>query len=150
MPVFEVHTTISKPVEVVYQAFIDPDNMLKWTKYLVKFEIIKGGFGEPGALAHLHYNQNGRTYIMEDRLEYLDPCKKIISQVSGNGLFARVETTFISIGDKTEINLKWDGRGDKLILKILLPLLRNKIKKGAQAEIEKFKALVEEYDTTFK
>jgi hypothetical protein len=45
-----------------------------------KFEVIKGKIGEVGSIAHLHYYEKGRSYIMEDRLKYCEPGKKYVSQ----------------------------------------------------------------------
>ncbi|MFC2137729.1 SRPBCC family protein [Bacteroidota bacterium] len=143
MPLIKISVKINKPVKEVYKAYVDPKIMVKWMSYLEKFECNQEDFGKIGAIAYCHYNQNGRKYIMEDKLEYLDPEKKIISTVSGNGLKAKVETIFNSFNDKTEIVMIWIGKGKNLLLIILLPFLKNKIKKQAQGELDKFKRLVE-------
>ena len=145
-----ISTRINKSNDIVYQAFINPDNMLKWSTDLEKFEIIKGKFGEIGATARLHYNQKGRKHTMEDRLEYIDPGRKIISRVSGEGMVVRVEINFSSINDETEIEILWNGTGSKLLLKIILPFLRGMIRNRAQAELDKFKSLVETQGINFK
>jgi len=77
MTEFQVSIKINKPIDTVYKAFIDADNMLLWSIDLEKIEVVKGNFGEIGATAHLHYNQKGRKSILEDRLEYIEPGKKI-------------------------------------------------------------------------
>ncbi len=150
MTQFTIAVIINKSVEIVYQAFIDPDNMLKWSTDLEKFKIVKGEFGEIGATMQLYYNQKGRIHIMEDMLEYLEAGKKIISQVSGGGLVARVETTFNSNNGKTQVSMNWRGNSRNLLFKILLPLLRNTIRKRALSELELFKKLVEEFGEKFK
>jgi hypothetical protein len=43
---------------------------------LEKFEVIKGKIGEIGSIARFHYYEKGRSYIVEDRLEYYEPGKK--------------------------------------------------------------------------
>jgi hypothetical protein len=134
----------------VFQAYIDPDNMLKWSTDLVEFKIINGKFGEKGATAHLIYKQKGRIHIMEDRLEYFDSEKKIISSVSGEGLVASVQTIFNSIGKETEIELTWEGKGKNLLLRFLLPFLKGTVKNRAQDELILFKSLVEEHGVKFK
>jgi hypothetical protein len=123
--------------------------MLKWTKDLEKIEIVKGTFGEIGATMHLHYNQNGRKSVLEDRLEYLDPYKKIKSRVTGGGFIAGVETTFTSINKETEMTMKWNGKGDNIVVTTFLTILKKKIKRGALSEINLFKELVEKYGVKF-
>lgn len=41
------------------------------------------------------------------------------------------------------MTIKWSGKGNIFILKILLPLLRGKMIKQSQKELELFKKLVE-------
>lgn len=72
---FKISKETDKPVELVYKAFSDSGNMLKWTKNLEKVEIVRGKFGEKDALMLLHYNQKGRRYIMQDRLIEHEPFK---------------------------------------------------------------------------
>jgi hypothetical protein len=149
MTKFTVNTSIHQPVEVIYQAYIAPDNMLKWSTNLEKFEIIKGRFGEVGATARLHYNEKGHKSIMEDTLEFIEPGKKLISKVSGGVLVIQVVTTFISVKSKTELKISWNGTGKNIFVKILLPLLRNTIRKRAKDELDRFKYLVEKYGVNF-
>lgn len=149
MPKFYVSTLISQPNDIVYKAYINPENMLKWSTDLESFEQIKGEFGEIGSYAHLHYNQKGRSYTLKDELKYLDPEKKIVSQVSGEGLKIIVTTLFEEMDSKTKITLIWDGGGTKFIFKLLLPVLKRKIKRQAQTELNTFKRMVEQYGVKF-
>ncbi|MFC1951084.1 SRPBCC family protein [Chloroflexota bacterium] len=149
MPKFEITTHINQAPEVVHQAFIDPDNALQWTKDLVKFEVVSGNGEEAGAVAHLHYNQKGKSYIMEDVLEYCEPGRKYISCVSGGGLSARVETTIDPADSGTDITMIWAGTGQNLIIKVILWIMRRKIKRGAQEELDTFKNLTETHGSRF-
>ena len=149
MPKFHISTHINRPPEVVHQAFIDPDNSVQWMQDLVKFETIRGKADEAGAVAHLHYNQKGKSYILEDVLEYCEPGRKYISQVSGGGLSAHVEISIDPAEGGTDITMIWNGTGKNLIIKVMLWLMRGKIKRGAQAELETFKRLVEAHGAIF-
>jgi len=119
---FETSIVIDKPLDTVLKAYTNPENIVFWTTDLIKFEVIKGGPDKVGSIAHLHYSQKGRSYVMEDKLIYCDPGKKYISQVSGDALTAEVETTFHPIDNQTEIRMTWAGKGKILLLKLLLPL----------------------------
>ena len=149
MTKFSCTVRINCSIDIVYRAYIDPDNMLKWSTDLERFEIIKGAFGEIGATARLYYNQNGRISIMEDVLEYIEPGRKLISRVSGGGLLVSVETVFTPFDDSTELTISWNGTGGNMLIRLLLPFLRNRIRKRAQAELEKFRNFVEVYGEKF-
>jgi uncharacterized membrane protein len=149
MPEFTVSVEINKPKDIVEQAFFNPENMPCWTKDLVKVELVKGKAGEAGSVARLHYVENGRSYVLEDRLEYREPGKKIVSQVSGSGMLVHVETTMESSVNQTRVSLSWSGKGTKFPLNVILPFMGGKIKRSAMAELETFKRLVETYGAVF-
>ena len=86
---------------------------------------------------------------MEDKLEYCEPGKKYVSQVSSEALIVHVETTFYSVDNGTKMSLAWSGKGKLLLLKLLLPFMRKKIITQAKAELERFKELVEIYGVDF-
>lgn len=140
---FRISTTINRPADIVAKALDNPENFPYWETDLVRFEVIKGGPNEVGSIAHLHYSQKGRSYIMEDRLIGCEPGKKYVSQVTGDALTAEVVTTLRSIGSKTEMTLEWSGKGKMLFLRIFLPFLRGKMAKAAKQELETFRQLVE-------
>jgi hypothetical protein len=146
---FKISTVINKPIDLVVSALMNPDNFVYWTADLEKFEVIKRKPGEVGSIAHLHYLQKGRSYVMEDKLIYCEPGKKYISQVSGDVLTARVETTLRSLGEKTEMSIYWSGKGKIFLLKLLLPLLRKKMIKHSKKELETFKQLAETRGSDF-
>ena len=78
---FIISTIINKPANVVSLAFLEPKNIIYWMTNLEKYKVIKGKIGEIGSIAHLHYYEKGRSYIMEDRPEHCEPGKKYVSQV---------------------------------------------------------------------
>jgi uncharacterized membrane protein len=149
MAKFEITTIINKPPDVVWKAFIDQENMTHWMRYLEKVEVIKGKFGEVGAMAHLHYVEKGRSYVLEDKMLSYEEGKRIKSLVSGQGMIIEVETNIESISDGTKISMMWNGTSKSFIARIILKLMRGKISRQAQAEIDTFKRLVETYGIHF-
>ncbi len=149
MTEFEVSIVINKPIEIVVDALMNPDNFVHWQTDLVKFEVIERKPGEVGSIAHLHYSQKGRSYIMEDKMIYCEPGKKYVSEVSGDVITAKVETTLQPMGEKTKINLQWSGKGKIFLLKLLLPLIKGKMIRQSEKELETFKHLVETRGSDF-
>lgn len=149
MASFEVSATINQPVDIVVKALMNPDNFTYWTTDLEKFEVIKGKPGEVGSIGHLHYLQKGRSYVMEDKLIYSVPGKKYVSQVTGDAITATVETILQSMGNKTKMSIKWSGKGNIFILKLLLPFLKYNMIKQSRKELKIFKKLVETKGVVF-
>ncbi|MFX1567540.1 MAG: SRPBCC family protein [Promethearchaeota archaeon] len=149
MAKFKISTIINQPPDIVWKAFIDPQNMLHWTRYLEKVESIKGEFGEIGATAHLHYLEKGRPYILEDKLLAYEEGKRILSQVSGQGMDIELETIFEQVPNGTKISMTWNGSSKSAFTRFILKVMRGKISKQAQVELDTFKNLTETYGIKF-
>jgi uncharacterized protein YndB with AHSA1/START domain len=134
---------IDQPPDIVNQAYINPENMIFWTRHLERFEVVSGSIMEPGAIARLHFRKKGRPYIMEDELLETEPGKRYKSRVSGQGIIAVVETILEPADGGTRITLKWDGKSRNVGFNMILCLLRRKIRKGANSELTDFKHLAE-------
>lgn len=128
---------------------MEPENFVHWTSNLEKFEVVNGESGEAGATARLHYVEHGQSYVMEDFLEYVEPGRKYISRVSGNGMHIRTETLIEPSGSGTEMTLSWSGTSDYLLAKLLFPFLRKRMIRHAQTDLDTFKTLVETHGIHF-
>jgi len=149
MAKFKITANIDQPPDIVWKAFIDPENMTHWQRFLEKVEVIKGKLGEIGAIAHLHYVEKGKSYILEDKMLDYEEGKKIVSQVSGQGMIIKVETILESLEKATKISMTWNGTSKSPLAKFILRLMQGKIAKNAEAELNTFKTLVERHGIKF-
>lgn len=140
---FTVETIIDEPRDIVARALTDNRNAPYWQTGLEEFEVIKGGPDEVGSIGLLHYRRRGKPYVMEDRLLSCEPGRKYVSEVSGDALVARVETTLEPLGDKTRITMKWEGKARVLPLKILFPFIGGRMAGQARKELDTLKRLIE-------
>jgi len=149
MPTVEMEVEIAQPPEIVAEAFLDPANAAFWTTDLDRFEVVSGEPGEVGSVAHLHYIQGGREYVMKDVLEEMIPNKYFRSSVSGNGLDAQIETWLQEVEGGTTVRIRWVGSGSSVPMRILLPLMRGRLLRQTRNELEVFKTLVEAHGAHF-
>jgi hypothetical protein len=149
MPTVEATIEIAQPPEVIAEALLDPENAVHWTTDLERFEIISRKPGEVGSVAHLHYVQSGRPYVMEDRLEEMVPNRYFRSTVTGGGLKAQVETWLRGKNGSTDVTVRWSGTGTSLPLRIMLPFLRSSIRRQTLTDLDKLKSLIETHGAHF-
>ena len=149
MTKFKISMKINQPPNIVAQAFLEPENAVQWTTDLEKFEVVKGKPGEIGSVAHLHYIQRGRSYVMEDVLEYAEPGSKYVSLVSGEGMIAHIETIINPSTQGSDITVSWSGTSDRFYIRLLLPFLKRMIIRRAKADLVIFKNLVETHGVNF-
>lgn len=143
MAKFEVSIIINKPANIITKALNNPNNAPYWQTNLEKFEVVKGGPNQVGSIGRLHYSQKGSKYVMKDKLLECEPGKRYLSEVSGEALTARVETTLEPENGKTKMTIKWEGKAKALPLKILFLFIKGKMTQQAQKELDAFKRLIE-------
>ena len=149
MPTIEANVEIAQPPATVAAAFLDPGNAVYWTTDLDRFEVVSREPGEVGSVAHLHYIQDGRPYVLEDVLGEMIPNQYFKSSVTGGGLKAQVETWLEEIDDGTEVKIRWSGSGSTLLMRLLLPFMRGAIQNQTRKELDAFKILVETRGSQF-
>lgn len=140
---FELSADIIKPPDVIVQALLRAENAPYWNTDLVKFEVVSGEPGKVGSVGRIHYVQNGREHTMEDVMEYADPGKRYVSKVSGPDIIAHVETVIEPIDGGSMVKISWKGKGRRILPRLLLPLIRGRMVRQSQQELDKFKELVE-------
>jgi hypothetical protein len=146
---FTIKEIINQPKDIVVKAFLNPENMLFWTKNLEKFEVVSGNPGEIGSIAILHYLENGKRYDMKDELIECEPKKRYVSKVTGEDLTAIVETILNDIGKDTEIIIHWSGKSNNLLTNSILTLMKKRMIYQTKNELKNFKNLVEKRGVHF-
>lgn len=141
----ETSIIIKRPPEAVTRVILDPALTMLWTSDLERFEVISGQPGLVGSVALLHYRRGDRQYVMEDELLEAEPSRRYVSRVHGQGLWAQVETQLIPDGDGgTLVTVRWTGRGTRPLIRLLLPLMRKAVARGALRDLTSLKRLVEQ------
>ena len=149
MPTVEATVEIAQSPAVIAEAFLDPNNHVYYTTDLERLEVIKRQPGEVGSVAHLHYRQKGRGYVLEDELLEMIPNRYFRSRITGGGLVAEVQTWIQALNGSSQVTLRWSGTGTTVLTRLLLPFMKGQIRRGATKELLKFKALVERHGAHF-
>lgn len=149
MPTVVTTVHITQPPAIIAAALLDPENAVFWTSDLEKFEVIERTPDVVGSVAHLHYRQGTRRYVMEDVMEDYIPNRYFKSRVTGMGLTAKVETWLEPTNAGTDLKLRWAGFGTNLPMRILMLFARRSVQRQMRGDLEKFKALVERDDAHF-
>ena len=149
MPVVETLVLIRQTPQIIEAAFLNPENAIYWTSDLEHFEVISRTPNLVGSVAHLHYKQGERRYILKDVMEDYVPEKYFKSRVTGGGLTAQIETWLQDQNGSTEVKMRWAGKGTTFLMRLLLPFIKGSIRKGMIFELETFQDLVEKYGDDF-
>jgi hypothetical protein len=134
---------IAAPAEAIARVLLEAESAPLWTAGLERLELVEGTVGEPGSVGHAHYTEGNRRYIIEDRLLSVEPNRHYVSEISGGGLRARVETTLEEVGDQTRMTIRWSGTGTNLISRTMLLLMRGRIARQSASDLAALRELVE-------
>jgi uncharacterized protein YndB with AHSA1/START domain len=143
MPTVEAHVSIAAPPESVVSVLLDADLAPKWTRGLDRLELVEGAVGQAGSVGLAHYVEGRRRYTLHDRLVSVTPGRRYVSEITGGGLKATVETTLEPLADGTRMSVKWVGRGTNPISGLAIRLMKPLIAKRSKDDLDSLCRLVE-------
>ena len=129
--------------ETVWRVFDNPDNMTKWQPTLRSFTTIEGVQGQPGAVAELKYEENGREITLVERItERRDGYFMAGSYESDWGIAIIVN----HFEDMPDGSTRWVGHWNytfKGLFRFLAPFMRGSMRRRIDDDLQRFKLLVE-------
>lgn len=141
---FTVQLPIHKSRLEVWKAFDNPDNMKKWQPSLISFDRISGAQGQPGAVARLTYEENGRQFALIEKVTYREEPQRLDSVYENDFADNIVRNKFIEQGnDQTLWVVETEYKFKTLIMRILGPIMKKNFVARTQKDTERFKELVE-------
>lgn len=143
MPTVEASIDIAAPPWAVTEILLDIDAAPLWTSGLERLELIAGVAGEPGCVAHAHYVEGSRRYIVEDRLVEAIPNRRFRSRIQGGGLTATVETHLENMRPGTRVTIRWTGTGTNLVSRLVLRLMNRQVRQRMRQDMQALCDLVE-------
>ena len=143
MPTIETRVDIEASPESVASVLLDADLAPIWTRGLDRLELVEGAIGEAGSVGLAHYVEGRRRHTLRDRLISVTPCRHYVSEITGGGLEATVETSLEPLGDGTRMSVRWVGRGTNLITRLTISLMKPLISKRSEDDLRSLRLLVE-------
>ncbi len=140
---FTVDLTINKNRNQVWHAFENPKNMKRWMPTLEAFEPQAGTPGHIGAISKLTYREDGRTITMLETITSRDEPSEFAGTYTTDGVVNELRNRFDEVNaQQTRWTLEADFRFSG-ILALIAPLMKKTFVKRTQADMERFKAMVE-------
>jgi len=129
--------------DTVWDAFDNPDNMVKWQPTLKSFTYKSGPPGDVGSVAELVYDEKGREIVMlETMTEKRRPSfmAGIYESKWGKALIVNYFETV------DENRTRWVGHANhsfKGFMRLMSPFIRKSICERTESDMQRFKLLVE-------
>ena len=134
---FTLELPINRSRTEVWNAFDNPENMKKWQPSLILFERISGVQGQPGAMASLTYEENGRKFALIEKVTHREETQRLDGVYENDFADNTLRNTFIEQGsDQTLWVVETEFKFKTLIMRILGPTMKKNFVARTQKDIE--------------
>lgn len=141
---FTVSVQIDRPITVVWEKFVDENNMQYWMQGFKKIETISGNRGEIGNKFRLTFDENGEEVVVNEELLALIEKEKFAFSIDNDVLNGTGEFTFKAVdSNRTELIYHNESEGKGLFWKSLLFLSRQQIIQRNQNNFSSLKSFIE-------
>ena len=139
----KVTITINKPVEKVWELFMDPDNLKHWLTGFVSTEHITGNVGETGSVSKLKFMERGKLMEVKEIVLAATPNEQYSLEMEHNSFQAKTDIRLVSFGNRTEFiqTVQFFPKG--LIMKLFMPMMKGVMKKQMANELLSLKNFIE-------
>ena len=141
---FKLELTINKPLADVWKAFDNIENIKKWQPTLIKFELVSGIPGQPGAVSNLTYEEGGREFTLIEKVIHRDEPNSFDGVYENNFADNIIRNKFIELGQHQTIwAMETEFKFKTLIMKLMGPLMKKNFVARTQKDMERFKEMAE-------
>lgn len=140
---------IDKPLNEVWEAFDNPQNLKVWQPTLETFEHLSGQPGQPGARSRLVYKEGKRTIEMTETVaergaNHLSGMYEVGGSVSATT--NRVDNTFETVDGSTRWTVASEFRFSGME-RFIMPFMKPMFAKRTREDMQRFKEMVEGGDS---
>ena len=139
----KVTITINKPVEKVWELFMDPDSLKHWLTGFVSAEHITGRVGETGSVSKLKFMERGKLVEVKETVTAATPNQQYSFEMEHNSFQVKTDIRLVSFGNRTEFIQTVQFYPKGLIMKLIMPMMKGVMKKQMANELLKLKNFIE-------
>ena len=141
---YALELPIHRPLEEVWKAFDDRQNMSKWQPTLVEVETIRGIQGQPGAVSRLTFEENGRKFSLMETITRRDEPNRLDTRYENEFAANTVSNRFSEQGPAQTLWIaETEYKFKTILMRVLGPLVKKNFVARTQREMERFKAMAE-------
>ena len=129
---------LDKPIDAVWAAFDNTENLYKWQPSLTDFRHVSGEPGQPGAVSELTYQEGKRTMVLTETITERDHPGLFRGTYTIDGTVNHVSNRFEPLGDgrtRWDIECTFHFGG---LFRFIAPLMKGAFVKRTRADIQRF------------
>ena len=139
----EATITINRPVERVWEALMNPENLKFWLTGFVSVEHISGEIGKTGSVSRLKFLERDKELEVTETAILVDPNLQYTFKMTSIPFDTNTDIRLIASGNSTELIQTVQFFPKQIFMKIMMPLIKGAMKRRMESELNKFKDFVE-------
>ena len=139
----KVEAEIRASRDFVWAVFENPDNLTRWQPTLESFTHQTGEVGQPGATSELVYNENGKKITMIETVTERQKPQFMAGIYDSARATSLIVIHLEEIDDNTTRFVSYTNMKFKGMMKIMSVFVAKSIRDRAEADLNRFKLLVE-------
>lgn len=135
--------TIDAGVDTVWAAFNDSGNMARWQQNFHSYTHRSGTPGQPGAVAELTFDENGKKVILTETIMERREKSFLAAAYESAGGSTIIVNRFAAIGDNETRWTSWCNFRFRGLMKVMSIFVAATIRKRTEGDMQRFKLMVE-------
>src|SRR5687768_6432256 len=120
----KVTTTINRPVEKVWELFMNPGNLKNWLTGFVSAEPISGNVGETGSVSKLKFMERGKLVEVKETVITAGPNQQYTFEMEHKAFHAKTDIRLVSFGNRTEFIQTVEFFPKGFMMKLMMPIVK--------------------------
>ena len=141
--IIKTSITVNKPVEIAWDAFMNPANLQHWLTGFVSSTNIQGKAGEIGSQNKVVFKERGKEIVFTERVILIIPMQHYQFEMEHESMNSENDMRFISFGDYTEIIQTVKPFPKSFLMKLLMPFIKGSLKKTMTKDLFNLKKIIE-------
>ena len=135
--------TIDASLATVWAAFNDSSNKGRWQRNFESYAHTSGDPGQPGAIAELTFNENGKMMVINETITESRAPDFLSAIYESKYSSTIIVNHFVSIDENTTRWTTWCNFAFKGFMKFMAFFIAGTIRKRTEDDMHRFKLLVE-------
>lgn len=139
----EVELQVNKPIVTVFASMMNTNDLTEWIDDLESVEQTGGILAMPGSTFNLNFRSNETTQVYKMEILEMQPMKSVRFRLYNEMMDVEMSINFETDGLATDLRVFTQIKGEGLVVRAMLPLMKSVIMEEIEQDFENFKQLQE-------
>lgn len=140
---YTINVSIDKPIEDVFKAFNNSENIKNWIPEVQSFEVVNNNPGKTGSIYKITVLNQGQEIVMTEKVMAYVPNEKVTLFFDAEGMLKKDDYIFTEKKGKTIVTVSTSCQSETYLMACVFPFFKSTFVKQDQSYLNNFKTFVE-------